>query len=145
MKTLWPDSYDGDNNVSPTEVRQSDSPTVPTVPTAPTAPTAPTTDAHLNMYDSSDSSDSCPSDSPPTASDSSAPTSNRTFILSRPPTHPGEVPGACPVSCGLVRVIPAPQKLSYDPVNARCELGVNLPMAPPHAPKMTLWGGLGHA
>ena len=68
--------------------------------------------------------------------------SNRIFILSRPPTRPGEVPGACPVSCGLVRVIPAPQKLSYDPVNARCE---HLPLAPPHGPKVTLLGGLGGA
>ena len=65
--------------------------------------------------------------------------SNGTFILSRPPTRPGEAPGACAVSCGLVLVIPAPQKSSYDPVNGRCE---HLPLPPPEWSKMVVLGGM---
>ena len=34
------------------------------------------------------------------------------FGLSRPRRRPGEATGACAVSCGLVRVTPAPQKWS---------------------------------
>ena len=43
------------------------------------------------------------------------------FNLSRPRRRSGTVPGACAVSGGWVRVILAPQRSSYDPVNGRCE------------------------